>query len=527
MKSVRKNKKLILIILLAGLLPLLILAARQIQELRGRAAGTSEVGVRLTPSSGTFNPGEQMTLKIAMHKLATRAINVSGAQAQILVSDKFTINSASCEAPFNSLPFTRITGQNITVMCAISSAETPVAVTAADLPFATLNLTVAGSAVAGSGPVTFTSTRVTEAGVSGQAPDVSTAGESGNYDVGGGGGTPPVTGDVVLSFSPGQVNLPPDSTVKIMADSGTKKVGFTRTVFTFDPAKINLASEITATNPNLSTPVEKTSMAVANQQGKAVIVVASSPSDIPPGGVFEMASFTIKAISTAANDTATINFLTSDMQYIDEANQILTLGAIPLSITLNGQNVTVTATPPITGGVTATPPVTGDVVLSFSPGQVNLPPDSTVKIMADSGTKKVGFTRTVFTFDPAKINLASEITATNPNLSTPVEKTSMAVANQQGKAVIVVASSPSDIPPGGVFELASFTIKAISTVANDTATINFLTSDMQYIDEANQILTLGAIPLSITLNGQNVTVTATPPPGGDFRSEERRVGKEC
>ena len=178
--------------------------------------------------------------------------------------------------------------------------------------------------------------------------------------------------------------------------------------------------------------------------------------------------------------------------------------------------MTVTATPPITGGVTATPPVTGDVVLSFSPGQVNLPPDSTVKIMADSGTKKVGFTRTVFTFDPAKINLASEITATNPNLSTPVEKTSMAVANQQGKAVIVVASSPSDIPPGGVFELASFTIKAISTVANDTATINFLTSDMQYIDEANQILTLGAIPLSITLNGQNVTVTATPPPGGDF-----------
>ena len=78
MEKLGKNKKLILVIVLALVVPLLVMAARQIQELRGRAAGSNEVGIRFSPESGTFSPGQQVTVKIAMHKLAQRSINVYG-----------------------------------------------------------------------------------------------------------------------------------------------------------------------------------------------------------------------------------------------------------------------------------------------------------------------------------------------------------------------------------------------------------------------------------------------------------------
>ncbi|OGG02135.1 hypothetical protein A2W14_02730 [Candidatus Gottesmanbacteria bacterium RBG_16_37_8] len=362
------NKKLILVILLALVLPLLVLAARQIQDTRKRAAGSNEVGMRFSPASGTFTAGEQVRVKVVMHKLATRTINVSGVQAVLNVSDKFNIDSVQCEAPFNALPFVRINGQSVTLMCAIASVANPVAVTSADLPFASLNLTVADAAVDGPAPIAFSSTRATEAGIAGQAPDVSTAGTTGDYNIGGGGisptlpdgvtVTPPVTGDVVLSFSPGTVVVPPSKPVKIMAQVGSNNIAFTRTVITFDQAKINLGSEI-STNPNLSTIVEKTSMATANSQGKAIIVVATAPTDSKPTGSFELASFTLSGISTQANDTASINFETTDMQFVEGAGQQLTIGVIPLGVTVNGQDISIT---PPTGNDFEVPIGTKDVI---------------------------------------------------------------------------------------------------------------------------------------------------------------------
>lgn len=332
----KNNKQLLLIVLLALALPLLVIAAMQIQELRKHAAGTNEVAVKLSPASGNFSSGQTMTIKMTLSNTAQRTINISGAQAVLSVDGKFTINSATCLSPFNGLPFTKINGTSVTVMCAIGTGSTPIAVTSAEVPFAQLSLTVAGSAANGAAPIAFTSTRATEAGIAGQAPDVSTGGEAGSYTIG--------SGDVNLSFLPTQINLPPEATVKIMANAPSKNVAFTRTIVTFDASKVKLASEIT-TNPNLSTIVEKTTMAAANTQGKAVIVVAAGPTDSKPTGSFEVASFQISPVNLQVQGSATMDFLTSDMQYVDGSGGNLGIGTTALNISLNSQNTT----PPVGG----------------------------------------------------------------------------------------------------------------------------------------------------------------------------------
>src|SRR3989344_8793758 len=89
--SDKENNKLLLILILVIILPILIIASKQVQDIRNRAAGSNEVGMRLTPSTGTFQPGQQITVKVAMHKLAQRTINISGAQSVLNVNNKFNI----------------------------------------------------------------------------------------------------------------------------------------------------------------------------------------------------------------------------------------------------------------------------------------------------------------------------------------------------------------------------------------------------------------------------------------------------
>lgn len=342
-----KNKQILITLLLALALPLLVIAAMQIQELRKQAAGTNEVMVQLSPASGNFSSGETVTIKTTLSNTAQRAINISGAQAVLSVDSKFTINSATCLSPFNGLPFTKISGTTVTVMCAIGTGSTPIAVTSAELPFAQLSLTVTGSAVDGAASIAFTSTRATEAGIGGQAPDVSKGGDAGNFTIGSGGTvnpSQPVNANVILFFSPAQLNLPPAANVKIMANALADNVAFTRTVITFDKNKVNLASEIT-TNPAFSTIVEKTSMATANTQGKAVIVVATGPIDSKPTGSFELASFSITPAGSQVTGNTTLDFWVADMQYVNSSGKNLGIGTTALNISLNNQNTT----PPIGG----------------------------------------------------------------------------------------------------------------------------------------------------------------------------------
>ena len=184
------------------------------------------------------------------------------------------------------------------------------------------------------------STRVTEAGVAGQAPDVSTAGENAIFKL-----ATAAIGEAQILFEPAESVLPPDHDMKLMLNAGSFKVAFARIVLSFNPAKINLASEIT-TNPALSTVVEKSTMQQANSTGEAVFVVAASPTDSLPTGFFELASFTVKSVSQTANDNAALDFLPGTMQVVESGSALLNTIQTPAVFALNtGTSIIPTITP--------------------------------------------------------------------------------------------------------------------------------------------------------------------------------------
>ena len=261
-------------------------------------------------------------------------------------------------------------------------------------------------------------------------------------------------------------------------NAGNFGTAFARVVFNFDPAIVKLSSEI-STNSNMSTVVEKTTILSANSSGRAVIVLATSPSDTAPNGIFEFASFNINANTNLFNFTGDLFFDTFDGQIVDDIGNQLPVTYTNANITVNGIG-TETPTPP--NFITPTIPA-GEVGVFFTPQTVDVPPVTNMKIMMNSGGNSIAFARVVFQFDPSLIKLTSEI-ATNPNMSTVVEKTTMASANINGRAVIVTATSPTNTAPNGVFEFASFNINSNTTAGNMSADMIFSVIDSQIVDVA-------------------------------------------
>src|SRR3989304_5126180 len=296
--SLPRNKLLALFIVLGllAVLPMVIYLAMTRQDLRNRAAGSDEVGIRFSPTNIYKTEGETFDVSVNTYKIADRSIKASGVQVKLSVDDSFSINSAKCSEPFDGVPFTKIDGQSVTVICAISPASDPVDLTADDLPFAQINLTLNTPSHEGPLEIIMESTRVTEATAA--------------------------IGEAQILFEPAESVLPPDRDMKIMLNAGRFQIAFTRIVLKFNPSKLNLASEITP-NPALSNIVEKTSMQQANSSGEAVFVVAASPTDSLPTGYFELASFKVKSVSQIANDNAAIDFLPNTMQVVESGSALL------------------------------------------------------------------------------------------------------------------------------------------------------------------------------------------------------------
>ncbi|KKS48014.1 hypothetical protein A3J20_06380 [Candidatus Gottesmanbacteria bacterium RIFCSPLOWO2_02_FULL_42_29] len=339
--SLPRNKLLALFIVLGllAVLPMVIYLAMTRQDLRNRAAGSDEVGIRFSPTNIYKTEGETFDVSVNTYKIADRSIKASGVQVKLSVDDSFSINSAKCSEPFDGVPFTKIDGQSVTVICAISPASDPVDLTADDLPFAQINLTLNTPSHEGPLEIIIESTRVTEAGVAGQAPDVSTTGENATFKL-----ATAAIGEAQILFEPAESVLPPDRDMKIMLNAGRFQIAFTRIVLKFNPSKLNLASEITP-NPALSNIVEKTSMQQANSSGEAVFVVAASPTDSLPTGYFELASFKVKSVSQIANDNAAIDFLPNTMQVVESGSALLNTVRSPATFVMNTDSVSVS--PPI------------------------------------------------------------------------------------------------------------------------------------------------------------------------------------
>jgi len=156
------------------------------------------------------------------------------------------------------------------------------------------------------------------------------------------------------------------------------------------------------------------------------------------------------------------------------------------------------------------------VNLSFLPSSGALPPNTSFSIQLNTLTNNISFARIVFTFNPAKVRLVSEITSSSL-MSNVIQKTSMNDANASGSVTLVLATMPSQSVPTGTFELANFSLSAISALSGDSAALTFTNSDMQIVTDDSQTPTISTTNASISLNplptpAPTETATATQAP---------------
>lgn len=201
---------------------------------------------------------------------------------------------------------------------------------------------------------------------------------------------------------------------------------------------------------------------------------------------------------------------------------LIALLALPITVVLVQRVVRY-----FTGAASAT--------IYFEPSQADLPPDTTLRLMVNSGSTRVGFARVEVNFDRSRVRLTSEISTTNmltmnnadvgntsslpPDACTGTQqciiKTPMNAANNTGKIVLVLAKDPrvGQNAPSGTFELARFTFKAYTTSQVST---NVTIPSNQLVDMNAQKFNVSTQRATLSLNGSQATPTqgASPTPGG-------------
>ncbi len=280
-----------------------------------------------------------------------------------------------------------------------------------------------------------------------------------------------------LSFSQAQINLPPNATIGVMANSGNAQIAFARVEVSFDQTKVNLSDEIQITGP-LRAVIGKTSKADANTNGHLVVVVAlcnaidipcSNPAPQAPSGSFELVKLPLTAVSSQSGQT-TLSFDVLSSQLVD-TNQA--------NVALTGTNSTVNLNTSITRPVTSTPGGTGTpnpnlqaattLTLTSIDAIIGLNQNSPVNVQINTSTNSVIGVDLDITFDPSLLIL-NNITAgsffTNPDITNKV------IDNSGGHAKVTIS-----IPPGtnarqgaGTLAVLNFKGKALGGTRIDFGT---------------------------------------------------------
>jgi hypothetical protein len=183
------------------------------------------------------------------------------------------------------------------------------------------------------------------------------------------------------------------------------------------------------------------------------------------------------------------------------ATLLIILIALPIAITLLYQGIKL-----LTKGATA------NVTASFNPESSSVPPNQNLGIVLDAQTAKLAFVRLEFTFDASKVQLTSDPQITATKFTNVVEKTTMAVANQQGKVVIAVGLDPQWVsnPPTGSFEFARVSFARVGS-ASGTSALSWNVSGSQIVDIDGSVATITGRNGSITAGTAS---TANPTPTG-------------
>jgi hypothetical protein len=158
----------------------------------------------------------------------------------------------------------------------------------------------------------------------------------------------------IFTLYPTAPSMPPNSTVGLMVDAKTHKIGFIMTEFTFDPTKIHLASDITV-NDKFQTVLEKSTPDDANATGKidiAMVLFDPTTSDTPPDaptGVFEVARMTFQTRTEAVNDDTSLEMVPYATQIgdMENTNALLPFLTTRVNFSLNPVVPSLTPTPAI------------------------------------------------------------------------------------------------------------------------------------------------------------------------------------
>lgn len=190
---------------------------------------------------------------------------------------------------------------------------------------------------------------------------------------------------VNVSFSQPSLTLNPDATspttINILTNASTSEVGFVRVEFTFDPAKIMLASEITPTS--LFKKVIKTTTATeANTTGRVTMVLGLDPADrtSPPTSSFQVATVSLKA-KPGTSGTSSLTFDNSKMQIVD-------MTAVANTITSTNTSISITSA--------TTPPTSVLMNFSFMMQGITAPATKTIDVtLKNAGTTTVAATNSI------------------------------------------------------------------------------------------------------------------------------------
>lgn len=144
-------------------------------------------------------------------------------------------------------------------------------------------------------------------------------------------------------------------------------------------------------------------------------------------------------------------------------------------------------------------------------------PETTISAFVDTKTIPVSFVRVALTFDKSKIRFVSPPRIDFANkFGTIIQSTSVEDANNLGKFVLVLGLSPEkkESPPSGVIVLTSLAFEPVTSVPNETTTIEFTSSDMQIVSTQTTELSFDVKSTILTLNPDpnSTTPAQTPSP---------------
>jgi hypothetical protein len=153
----------------------------------------------------------------------------------------------------------------------------------------------------------------------------------------------------------------------------------------------------------------------------------------------------------------------------------------------------------------------GEAKSYFVPDQADLPPDTTIRLMLDSGSQEVEFVKLEVAFDPTKVNLAGDVVATG-RLKTVVEKTDVVTANATGRVVLALRLATADrtSPPLGVFEVAELPFRAVTMQGGVLTRVGINVAGSQVVDTNSTALAVMATSASMMVNSRVLASTSAP-----------------